>query len=101
MLPSAVASLELRDTHCVRPCRFINRLPVSSHTYTHSERERDSGGEKKLFCAAAEWEQKTNGGSYIRERQNERDRDRKRKEGQEERDRQHSVMEKLREKKNK
>lgn len=73
--------------------RFINRLPVSSHTYTQraGEREREREGrrgrEKKnrLFCAAAEWEQKTNGGSYIRERQNERDRDGKRKEGQQER----------------
>lgn len=39
-----------------------------------SRRERQAGrqGGEKQFCAAAEWEQKTNGGSYIRERQNER-----------------------------
>lgn len=57
-----------------------------------SRRERQAGrqGGEKQFCAAAEWEQKTNGGSYIRERQNERDR--KRKEGQ--RRERHSVMEK-------
>ena len=69
------------------PHRFINGLPVSSYTYTHIVSGREIGREEKnrLFCAAAEWEQKTNGGSYIRERQNERDRDRKRKEGQQER----------------
>lgn len=49
MLPSAVDSLELRDTHCVRPHRFINRLPVSSHVYTWraGERDRRGGREEK------------------------------------------------------
>lgn len=83
-LPAAVDCPVLTDTHCESPRRFINRLPGSSHTYTHSERK--TGREKnRAFCAATEWEQKTNGGSYIREWQAERDGDRRRKRGQQER----------------
>lgn len=53
MLPSAVDSLQLRDSHCVRPHRFINRLPVSSHTYTHIVSGRETGreaGGRKTGC---------------------------------------------------
>ena len=53
----------LMDTHCALLHRFINKLHVSSLTYAHIERQRV----KRQCCAAAEWEQKRNGGSYIRE----------------------------------
>lgn len=66
--------------------RFISRLPVNSRTYAHSKQGRETARKKnRLFCAAVVWEQKTNGGSYIREKQNERERGRKRTEGQQER----------------
>lgn len=59
---------------------------LEARTHIHIVNARQTGREKnRAFCAATEWEQKTNGGSYIREWQAERDGDRRRKRGQQER----------------
>lgn len=101
MLPSAVASPELRDTHCVRPHRFINRLPVSSHTYTHSERgerDRQRDGKKNSFVQRLSGNKRRMGAvTSESDSTKETGIDREKKGNQ--RDRQRLVMEKLRKKK--
>ena len=60
-------------------------LRAHTRTYSYARHGETTAGreagakERNCCCAAAEWEQKTNGGSYIRERQNERDGERREK----------------------